>query len=471
MTTSLGNIGQWTSGGTPSRANPAYYGGGIPWVKTGELQDGWLVQTEEFLTEAGVKSSTAQILPKGTLLVAMYGATIGKLGILGLEAATNQACAALLANGATADVIPFVFHYLRSQRENLKRLGQGGAQPNISQAVLKNFPCVMPPLPEQRRIVSKIEALTARRRRAKEALDAIPTLIERFRQAVLTSAFRGDLTAAWREKHKDVEPAEVLMQRIRNERRKKWRKSKYEEPVAANVTELPKLPQGWVWARAEEVCEIITKGTTPSADKLLAKDGDVPFIKVHNLTFGGHLDLSISATFISDETHREELARSRVFPGDILMNIVGPPLGKVALVPASYPEWNINQAIALYRPIFGLDPHFMCSYLLWNATTARLARRAKATAGQWNLTLEVCRDLPVPLAPLAEQELIARTVRAAFQRCARIEGLTATLGSEVERLDRVILSKAFRGELVPQDPTDERASAFLERISISFCST
>src|SRR5664279_5587630 len=113
----LGQLGEWTSGGTPSRAHPEYYGGEVPWVKTGDLPDGRIIDVPESVTELGLRNSAAKRLPSGTLLVAMYGATIGKLGILQFEAATNQACAALIAKGKVCDSIAYVFQYLMSQRE------------------------------------------------------------------------------------------------------------------------------------------------------------------------------------------------------------------------------------------------------------------------------------------------------------------------------------------------------------------
>jgi len=128
----LADVGDWSSGGTPSRKVPTYYGGKIPWVKTGDLDHGIVEYVDEFLTEEGLKNSAAKMFPKGSLLVAMYGATIGQTGLLGVAAATNQACAALLANGITNDTIPFVWRYLKAIQDDLRAAGQGGAQPNIS---------------------------------------------------------------------------------------------------------------------------------------------------------------------------------------------------------------------------------------------------------------------------------------------------------------------------------------------------
>jgi type I restriction enzyme S subunit len=227
-------------------------------VKTGDLTDGPLYEVPESITELGMQSSSAKRLPKGTLLVAMYGATIGKLGLLTFEAATNQACAALLPRGTTADLLPFVFQFLLRQRDELRRIGQGGAQPNISQGILKDHGIPLPPLNEQRRIVAKLEALQSRSRRAREALDAVPPLLEKLRRSILAAAFRGDLTKDWRAKHKDVEPAGKLLERIRAKGRGSTRKGGRSAVAAARATaEGPvTLPATWTAASLHEVAPL-----------------------------------------------------------------------------------------------------------------------------------------------------------------------------------------------------------------------
>jgi type I restriction enzyme S subunit len=303
--TTLGALGRWSSGGTPSRGNSAFYGGKIPWVKTGELQDGIITATEENITEEALGASAAKVFPERTLLVAMYGATIGKVGILGTPAATNQACAALVAEGLTTDLIPFVFYYLRSRRDDLRAAGQGGAQPNISQALLKAFPCRLPPLNEQRRIVAKLEALLARSRRAKEALDAIPALLERFRQSVLAAAFRGDLTRDWRAANPDVEPASKLLEQIRSDRRRRWEevelermrakgkepkdekwKQGYPHPTRLDATGLPSLPPGWTWTSLDELLLGIEAGESPKAEGRPAGPHEQGVLKVSAVSWG-----------------------------------------------------------------------------------------------------------------------------------------------------------------------------------------
>src|SRR5688500_2396172 len=124
------------------------------------------------------------------------------------------------------------------------------------------------------------------------------------------------------------------------------------------------LPPNWVWVSAEQVCNPIANGSTPKPDKMYSGTGEIPFIKVYNLTHHGQLDFSINPTFIDHDTHTGLLARSCTIPGDVLINIVGPPLGKVSIVPDTYPEWNINQAIVTFRPSTGYSHKLLCYALL-----------------------------------------------------------------------------------------------------------
>lgn len=275
----VSNVG---TGATPLKGNPKYYeSGAVSWVTSGLLNELFITKVEEKITELAVKETNAKVFPKHTLLVAMYGEgkTRGKVSELLVEAATNQACAALVFGGEASKLRPFVKLFLQKNYNDIRRLSSGGVQPNLNLGIIKATKVPIPPLNEQRRIVAKIEALKARSQRVKEELEAIAPLLDQFRQSVLAAAFRGDLTADWREKNPDVEPASVLLERIHAERCRRWEeaelekmkvqgktpkddkwKAKYREPVKPDVSRLPELPEGWIWASWDEVSNWVTYG-------------------------------------------------------------------------------------------------------------------------------------------------------------------------------------------------------------------
>ncbi|MGI5843325.1 MAG: restriction endonuclease subunit S [Candidatus Xenobium sp.] len=210
----MGEAGLWRTGGTPARNVDFYFGGHIPWVKTGDLTDGPILNIEETLTHEGIQNSNAEVCPPGTLLVAMYGATIGKLGMLVEPAATNQACAALLPDDNSPVHRKFLFWYIYAQRGNLRRLGQGGAQPNISQALLKNFSAPIPPPQEQLTILEILETMNATSLALEDDVSRAHQSLTTLHQALLAKAFRGELVP----QDPEDEPASVLLERIRKER-------------------------------------------------------------------------------------------------------------------------------------------------------------------------------------------------------------------------------------------------------------
>ncbi len=201
------------------------------------------------------------------------------------------------------------------------------------------------------------------------------------------------------------------MQRVLLARPDQWSaRGRYVEPLPADTKDLSPLPDGWIWASIDQLSDFITKGTTPAATKLFDGAGDVQFLKVYNLTFDGSLNHTYKPTYVSRDTHKDELARSQVLSGDVLINIVGPPLGQVSVVPTHIEEANINQAIARIRPVKPVGSDFVAIALMCDDIMRWAIRRGKTTAGQANLTLELCRALPIPVPPLAEQARIVAEV-------------------------------------------------------------
>ena len=470
---------------------PPYSESGIPHLRSSNIGNFEVIWDGlRYVTEETYKEYMTRGIPVDTDILFTTEGPLGKVALApNSQFSLAQRLMILRANESI--LVPKYLMYQIANPEfqaRLKVSGTGTTVKGISARNFKPLKVYIAPLKEQHRIVTKIEALTARSRKARQALDAIPALLDQFRQSVLAAAFRGDLTADWRAANPDVEPAEKLLERIRKERRERWEaaelekmkakgkvpkndnwKEKYKEPstiVGSKSLEpqLLKLPEDWLWVRAEEVCDFITKGTTPSSKKMTENAGEIPFIKVYNLTFSGKLDFSINPTFIDRKTHEGALNRSRVFPGDVLMNIVGPPLGKVSIVPGDFPSWNMNQAIAVFRAITGVNNRFLCYYLLSNSCLDFAVSMAKATAGQFNLTLEICRNLPVPLPSEREQKVICQRIGNLLDYLDSLARISEENFGLHEKLDQSILAKAFRGELVPQDPNDEPASILLQRI-------
>jgi len=349
---------------------------------------------------------------------------------------------------------------------------------HITKGTFEETEVPIPPLNEQRRIVAKLEAVLDRSRRAKEALDAVPALLERFRQSVLATAFRGDLTRDWREKNPDVEPASRLLERIRVERRRRWEegelerlrvkgkvpkddkwKLKYKPPHASDLTAFPKLPHGWCWASLEDLSTKVVDGVHSKPNYVPT---GVPFVTVKNLTAGSGLSFE-ELNFISRADHEEFIKRADPEEGDLLMSKDG-TLGVVRAV-RTRQSFSIFVSVALIKPV----DRQATDYLEQALQSPQVQQQIDGGTGTGLLHIHL-RDLrrfAVPLAPAEEQAVITSRLRAAVGGLETV-GREATQASERNQvMKRAVIAKAFRGELVPQDPSDEPAFALLERIRAS----
>jgi len=213
---------------------------------------------------------------------------------------------------------------------------------------------------------------------------------------------------------------------------------------------LASLPTGWSWVHAADVCDGIDSGATPKKEYFVEEGEGVPFIKVYNLTFGGPLDFTNKPTFVDPNYHSDKMRRSTTRPGAVLMNIVGPPLGKVSLVTDEYPEWNINQAVAVFRPA-AYSNRLLSYYLSSAGCQSWLRSTAKTTTSQVNLSVSTCRRLPLPLPPLREQEEIADAVDSHLTKIdAAIAGLKR-VQANLKRYRASVLKAAVEGRLVPTE--------------------
>ena len=238
MWTTLGNIGTWQAGGTPSRSNKSYYCGNIPWLKTGDLNDGLITNIPEKITEDAVANSSAKINPAGSVLITMYGATIGKLGILTFPATTNQACCACIEYFAITQ--HYLFYFLLSHRDKFIAKGGGGAQPNISKEIIVNTEIPLPPLSEQERIVAEIERWFALIDQIEQDKSDLQTVIKQAKGKILDLAIHGKLVP----QAPNDEPAVELLKRINP------------DFTPCDNGHYPQLPDSWAVVPMQMLCSL-----------------------------------------------------------------------------------------------------------------------------------------------------------------------------------------------------------------------
>lgn len=477
----LGDVAVWSSGGTPSRTNPSFYVGRIPWFKTGELGTRTLLKSEEYISESAVQSSSAKLFPRGSVVLAMYGATIGKASILGIDAATNQACAVGIPDAVTSE---FLYFYLISQTQAFVDAGKGGAQPNISQGIVKGWPIRLPPKEEQTRIVTKLEELLSDLDAGVVELKAVQKKLTQYRQSLLKAAVEGALTAPWRaeraKKKTATETGAQLLARILSERRKRWEakqlarfseqgktppkdwQSKYPEPVPPDTTNLPELPEEWVWASLDMLGEIasgVAKGTKRDADVQVR---EVPYLRVANVQ-RGYLDLSEVKTILATE---RDIAELTLQAGDVLFNEGGDrdKLGRGWVWRDEVKTCIHQNHVFRMRPFIAEVLPELVSHHGNTFGKTWFQNAGKQTTNLASINMTMLRMFPVPLAPVDEQKEILIQLELQLDALDRQEKSVELGLSQSTAQRKNILHAAFSGQLVPQDPADEPASALLTRI-------
>lgn len=383
------------AGGTPSRAEQSRYFelGKIPWVKSGELRENLIIDTEEHVTEVALRESNLRLVPAGALLVAMYGATVGRLGVLGVTATTNQAVCHIIPDPRIA-ITRFLFHYLRHQVPSLIARSVGGAQPNISQGVIRDLAITLPGLEEQRRIadvLDRAEALRAKRRAALAEIEALP-------QAIFLELF-GDPHAN---------------------------------------------PKGWPRVEFGELLAGIDSGWSPICLDRPTKGDEWGVLKLGAVTKCEYEAAENKA--LSPDTEPDYTIEVKA--GDLLFarKNTYELVAACALVRETPPRLLMSDLIFRLRlqPDAGLDHSFLHQLLIYPTKRAAIQRLAGGSAGSMpNISKGRLRTILIEVPPMDLQREFSR-------RVAAVEKLKAAQRASLAELDALFASlqhRAFCGEL------------------------
>jgi Restriction endonuclease S subunits len=332
----------------------------------------------------------------------------------------------------------------------------GIAVPNVNATKLRQITIPLPPLPEQHRIVAKIEELFTKLDAGVSSLEKAKAQLKRYRQAVLKSAMEGRLTEEWREAHKgELEPASVLLERIKEER-KKNAKGKYKElPL---TEDLPELPEGWVWTRIGEVANEVNPGF-PSGKHNKEGKG-IPHLRPMNINIKGEIDLS-EVKYVQPENY------DRLLKWDVLFNNTNSPklLGKTAYIKEDT-NWAYSNHMTRIRLNTSLLNSAWISYTLHTLfLSGFFEMRCTHHVNQASINSTfLAEKVIIPLPPLPEQHRIVEEIERCLSVADEVEKTVKQSLKQSKRLRQSILKRAFEGKLVPQDPTEEPASVLLERI-------
>ena len=387
----LGEVGTWQSGGTPSRSNKTYYGGNIPWLKTGDLNDGLISDIPESITEEAVANSSAKINPAGSVLIAMYGATIGKLGILTFPATTNQACCACIEFNAITQL--YLFYFLLSQRNGFIAKGGGGAQPNISKEIIVNTFIPLPPLSEQQRIVMEIEKWFALIDQVEQGKADLQNTIKQTKSKILDLAIHGKLVP----QDPNDEPAIKLLKRINP------------DFTPCDNGHSRKLPQGWYSVTANDVCSIIGGVSYNKAD---IQDTGIRVLRGGNIQNGKVIDC-FDDVFISLSYQNND---NQVQHGDIIVVAsTGSQtlIGKTGFADRDIPKTQIGAFLRIVRPkLKTLSPYIR---LIFQTDAYKDYIRNVAKGSNINNVKNAhLQNFQICLPPLEEQQRIVQKIEELF---------------------------------------------------------
>ena len=439
----LGEVGEFGSGSTPPRGEGKYYDGDINWFKSGELTDSYMTSaSEESIKELALKECSLRLNKPGDILIAMYGATAGKLGLLEIEGTTNQAvCGFTLHHGLNRI---FTFNYMLSTRDKLIERSSGAAQPNISKVKIINHQFALPPLAEQERITQKVDLVfklidklvekykveqVERSKLVKSSLSKLAKEQDRLGLDILTDIIKTKKDAA--ELRKTIlqlavsgqlvpqDPSEgtgeELHQQIQEEKQKRFNEGNLKkQKTLPDLTagEIPfDIPKSWKWVRLGEVGATST-GKTPSTKKHSLTDGAIPFIGPGDITKANELKAEFPKNISNDASESSEYAKM----GDLLMVCIGGSIGKAALV---------NKDLCFNQQINKITPVRFNSRFLFDVLVSGYFNRlivGSAVGGATPIINQTrWSKLPVPIPPTDEQERIVEKTTDLLELITKLE--------------------------------------------------
>lgn len=414
----LSDISSITSGGTPSRTISAYWDGNIPWVKIGDISGKYVSYTEEKITESGLNSSSAKIFPPGTLLYTIF-ATIGTVGILNIDAATNQAVAGVTFYGDYNT--DYMYYVLVGLKDILVAKGKGMAQMNINQSILKNTPIPIPPLAEQERIVAKIEELLPYIEEYDKAEKQLSSLNAEFpdklRKSILQQAVMGKLT----EREPADEPASELLKRIHTEKENliKEGKIKKEKPLPPiSEDEIPfEIPETWEWVRLVDICSLIGD-IDHNMPKPVEESNGVKFLSAKDLLDDGTINYTKNIKYISETDFRRLSQKALPQKNDIIYSRIGAALGKARVVENDI-RFLVSYSCCVIRSIeinsWYLRYYLESPYILEHTYAAR------QSIGVPDLGMSEIKNYLIALPPLTEQKRIVARVEELLKICDELK--------------------------------------------------
>ena len=366
--TTLGKIGNWQSGATPSRLRKDYYGGNIPWLKTGDLNDGYISDIPEYITETALKETSVKLNPKDSVLIAMYGATIGKVGILSFPATTNQACCA-----CTDYLVKkmYLFYFLLANREKFIAMGGGGAQPNISKEKIVSTLIPLPPKQEQSRIVEGIEHWLSLVDCIEKNKDNLQRTIKEAKSKILTLAFHGKLVP----QDPTDEPASELLKRINPK-----------AEITCDNGHYQKLPEGWVITPMQTLCALV--------------DGEKQ---------NGIERINLDVKYLRGEREAKVLTSGKYTAANTLLILVdGENSGEVFRAPVDGYQGSTFKQLSIHEVMY-------TDYVLQVINLHRKTlRENKVGSAIPHLNKKLFKAINVPIPPYEEQKRIVNAINKTF---------------------------------------------------------